>query len=279
MPGRIDDRWLDTANAADLEALATALEQGRLVAPFTAIQIQQVGLKAEARGLLLGLAQLDEGVPPTGMAWMLRRLARERREADRRWAAVAQLVWSGPNEGHEPTRDTRLVLADIFARAERHVLIATYVIYDGRTIFESLARRMSERPDLAVDFYVNLHSKSGKDADEEDEVAAFVADFASTKWPSGVRLPNLYYDPETRKLGQKRVTLHAKVAVVDERWAFVTSANFTEAAQERNIEAGVLLDHPGLAGALVGRFRALREAGKMRRMQTGRTPLPGPVSE
>ena len=49
-------------------------------------------------------------------------------------------------------------------------------------------------------------------------------------------------------------------------WAFVTSANFTEAAQERNIEAGVLLDHAKLAGALAARFRALRDAGRMRRM-------------
>jgi phosphatidylserine/phosphatidylglycerophosphate/cardiolipin synthase-like enzyme len=60
--------------------------------------------------------------------------------------------------------------------------------------------------------------------------------------------------------------LHAKCVVVDERWAFVTSANFTEAAQERNIEAGVLLDHPKLAEALVARFQALREGGWLQRM-------------
>jgi len=62
------------------------------------------------------------------------------------------------------------------------------------------------------------------------------------------------------------VTLQAKMAMVDEHWALVTSANFTEAAQARNIEAGVLLDHTGLASMMVGRFRSLRDAGKMRPM-------------
>jgi phosphatidylserine/phosphatidylglycerophosphate/cardiolipin synthase-like enzyme len=74
------------------------------------------------------------------------------------------------------------------------------------------------------------------------------------------------------------MSLHAKCVVVDERWAFVTSANFTEAAQERNIEAGVLLDHPKLAEALAARFRALREGGRLHRMTAiARPGVAGPT--
>jgi len=273
----VEERWLDQANAADLEGLARALDEGRLVAPYTAAQVQQAGLKAEACALVVSLAGLGGGVSPAGMAWMLRRLAQERRRGEERMARVAQLVWSGPSEGHEPTRDTRLVLADLFAKAERHVLVSTFVIYDGKTVFAPLAAQMTERSDLVVDFFVNLASKTGEDADEEGDVVGYVETFRRSQWPEGVRLPNLFYEPETRKLGHQRMTLHAKAVVVDDRWAFVTSANFTEAAQVRNIEAGVLLDHRGLASALAGRFRALREAGRMRRMSTGRTPTPGPV--
>lgn len=40
-----------------------------------------------------------------------------------------------------------------------------------------------------------------------------------------------------------------------------------EAAQERNIEVGVLLEHPRLAASLVGRFHALRDVGRLRRMK------------
>jgi phosphatidylserine/phosphatidylglycerophosphate/cardiolipin synthase-like enzyme len=45
--------------------------------------------------------------------------------------------------------------------------------------------------------------------------------------------------------------------VVDEERAFITSANFTEAAQERNIEAGVLLSIPGIAKSLCSQFENL----------------------
>lgn len=260
----LDDRWLDQANASDLEALARALDDQRLVPPFTAAQVQRAGLHASASGLLTALCEGPEAVPVGGLVWMLRRLARERREAERRWSDVATLVWSGPSEGHEPTRDTRVVLGDLFARAEHHVLLATYAIHDGLKVFAPLVRRMQARPALAVDFYVHLPSQTGADEDEAADASAFVADFMRLHWPPGVRRPDLYYDPATRLHGPKRTSLHAKCVVIDERWAFVTSANFTEAAQARNIEAGVLLDHPALASALAGRFRSLREAGRMR---------------
>jgi phosphatidylserine/phosphatidylglycerophosphate/cardiolipin synthase-like enzyme len=53
--------------------------------------------------------------------------------------------------------------------------------------------------------------------------------------------------------------------VVDGSAAFVTSANFTEAAQDRNIEAGVLVRIPSFAGALVGQFDNLVNSGHIRR--------------
>jgi phosphatidylserine/phosphatidylglycerophosphate/cardiolipin synthase-like enzyme len=278
LPGGIDERWLDQANAADLEALAKALEQELITPPFSPSQVQHLGLSAGASTLLVGLSQLGEGMPPAPIAWMLRRLVKERKAADLRWADVASLVWSGPSEGHDSTRDTGVVLSELFGRAEHHVLVSTFVIYDGLKVFAPLVRRMKERPELSVEFYINIKSETGED--EDADVADFVGSFAREQWPAGARLPAIFYDPETLKkkaYGQKQTSLHAKCVVVDERWAFITSANFTEAAQARNIEAGVLLDHPGLASALAGRFRALRDAGKMRGMKTGKTPLPGDV--
>ena len=51
--------------------------------------------------------------------------------------------------------------------------------------------------------------------------------------------------------------LHAKAIVADDEVALVTSANLTEAAFERNIEAGVLSRDVSLATALVVHFRTL----------------------
>jgi phosphatidylserine/phosphatidylglycerophosphate/cardiolipin synthase-like enzyme len=54
--------------------------------------------------------------------------------------------------------------------------------------------------------------------------------------------------------------------VVDDRVAFVTSANLTEAAQQRNIEAGVLVEGEGFARSLRAQFDALVDAGALRRL-------------
>jgi len=48
--------------------------------------------------------------------------------------------------------------------------------------------------------------------------------------------------------------------------AFVTSANFTEAAQDRNIEAGVLMRDGRTARSLSGQFESLVAAGKLLRV-------------
>ena len=62
--------------------------------------------------------------------------------------------------------------------------------------------------------------------------------------------------------------LHAKAVVADEETVFVTSANFTEAALERNIELGLLVRDRALAASIVGHFRGLIEGQML-------IPLPG----
>lgn len=57
-----------------------------------------------------------------------------------------------------------------------------------------------------------------------------------------------------------------RLLVVDARWAFVTSANLTEAAQARNIEAGILVDAAALASELSSQFESLTIRGSLRRL-------------
>ena len=226
----LDETWLDGASATDLDALAQALLDGRVGAQFSVGSVQHAGFGEGAARFLHGL----RGTDPQRVAWMLQRLSRERSRADDRYSRVASLVWSGVRDGDPSIRDTKVVLDGIFNRAESHVLIATFVLYDGLSVFAALTDRLRLRPDIAVDLYVNLPSESGRDEDESADAAHFLESFARKHWPSDLPLPAIYYDPETRRHGAKRATLHAKCVVVDHRWAFVTSANFTEAAQERS---------------------------------------------
>jgi phosphatidylserine/phosphatidylglycerophosphate/cardiolipin synthase-like enzyme len=75
----------------------------------------------------------------------------------------------------------------------------------------------------------------------------------------------VYFDPRSvAEPGKKRAVLRAKCVVVDDAQVFVTSANFTEAAQERNIEAGVLLRDTAFARALVTQFEGLVAGGHLK---------------
>lgn len=247
--------WVTDANPADLDLVAQALDDGRLsLHGATATAVQRLGL-GDA-GAVLSLLDTIPGASPATVAWCLRRLAAERRAAMDRHARGAQLVWSGLGEA-PALRDTRAVLAEVCARAERHVLLATYVIYDGRRSLSALARRMREAPGLQVDLYVDLRSARRHGMDEPAVVAAWSETFLAEHWPGDVPLPTVWYCP---------TTLHAKCVVVDGRWTFVTSANLTEAAQTRNLEVGVLLDHPALAQSLCAQFQSARERGEFRRM-------------
>ena len=61
---------------------------------------------------------------------------------------------------------------------------------------------------------------------------------------------------------EKRASLHAKCVVVDRKHVFISSANFTEAAQERNVEVGRLVHSPNLGEQLTRYFETLISQGR-----------------
>jgi phosphatidylserine/phosphatidylglycerophosphate/cardiolipin synthase-like enzyme len=58
--------------------------------------------------------------------------------------------------------------------------------------------------------------------------------------------------------------LHAKGVVADDEAVFVTSANLTEAALDRNIEIGLLVRDRALAASVSSHFRGLIDRGLLR---------------
>jgi phosphatidylserine/phosphatidylglycerophosphate/cardiolipin synthase-like enzyme len=80
-------------------------------------------------------------------------------------------------------------------------------------------------------------------------------------------LPVVYYDPRSvADDEQVRSSLHAKCVVVDDREVFVSSANFTEAGQERNIEVGLRINSPPIACQLTEHFNRLLDHGLVERL-------------
>jgi hypothetical protein len=141
-----------------------------------------------------------------------------------------------------------------------------YAVYQGQKVFEALAHRMDSKPELQVELFLNISRGDGDTTKSEILVSRYVERFKSHQWPKGSRLPTVYYDP--RSVSDDipiRSSLHAKCVVVDESDVFVSSANFTEAGQERNIEVGLRLDNSWLARKLVEHFKRMAETGQFRR--------------
>lgn len=172
-------------------------------------------------------------------------------------------VWSGPEGVTAQTRDTAVVVRELFEAAKERVLVSTYVLYQTAQLFEPLARAMESNPSLDVKLFVTVRRESGDYRASDELVAAFAKGFRNA-WP-GSRLPAVFHDPRSLAVGGGgRAVLHAKCVVVDGRRSFVTSANFTEAAQERNFELGLLADDELLARSIESQFETLIDRGMVR---------------
>jgi hypothetical protein len=61
-----------------------------------------------------------------------------------------ELVTSGPEAPGITNRDTAVVIRELFAHAEKSVLVVGYAVCQGARVFEELAQRMAQVPDLDV---------------------------------------------------------------------------------------------------------------------------------
>jgi phosphatidylserine/phosphatidylglycerophosphate/cardiolipin synthase-like enzyme len=244
-----------------LRALATALRSGRLSPPYTAAALSFY-CPDDSRGAVAARMQhlAEEGLGPAHLALLFDTIVQTRDRAPSE-SKLVELVWSGPEAKGLANRDTGSVVRELFHSANDEVLLAGYAVHQGRDVFRALAERMDERPALRVRMFLDIQRHLGDVAPPEALLAEFARRFRAKEWP-GVRLPEVFHDPRSLALDtDKRSSLHAKCVVVDRRVAFVSSANFTEAAQVRNIEVGALIRSRTFAEQLAEHFEALAVQG------------------
>jgi phosphatidylserine/phosphatidylglycerophosphate/cardiolipin synthase-like enzyme len=246
---------------AILRTLAESLETGRISPPYRSMSVGDVVRGHPGVELTQRLTSLaDRGFDPFQIAVLLRSIAVER-ESARKSADGIELVWSGPEILGSTTRDTAVVVDELFASARTSVLVSGYAVYQGKRVFQRLAENMASNPNLRVRLFLNVKREFHDARSDAELLREFAESFRAEQWPDS-RLPEVFYDPRalSREVGP-RSCLHAKCVVIDRERAFVTSANFTEAAQERNIEAGILLSSRQVAESLESQFDRLREKG------------------
>jgi phosphatidylserine/phosphatidylglycerophosphate/cardiolipin synthase-like enzyme len=250
----------------ELRTLAAGLRTGRLSEPYSTSGLTRF-LQNDAALAVSGSLQImaHAGMQRTGIAHSLELLASALSERPS-ISDLVDLVTTGPSAGTVANRDTSVVVSDLFRNAKSSVLLAGYAVYGGRTVFHALGERMLSYPTLKVRMFLDIQRKPGDTSTSEEIVNRFARNFRNVEWPEQTPLPEIYYDP--RSLSVERVgraVLHAKCVVVDAQQSFVSSANFTEAAQQRNVEVGVLLRSGAIANRLTQFFDSLLQARQFHR--------------
>jgi cardiolipin synthase len=155
-----------------------------------------------------------------------------------------QLVWTGPTTPFVDTRRTEQALLEVINFAQKHLFITSFAAYD----LSFVVRALNQACDRGV--LVSILLESSVNDGGSISIDAF------PKMRNLVPLARLYaWTSKAEEFSNGRV--HAKVAVADERISFITSANLTSYAMERNMEAGVLIYGGSVPSALDKHLQSL----------------------
>lgn len=142
--------------------------------------------------------------------------------------STVELVWTGPTTRFVATRRTEQVLLDLIRRAQTELFVVSFVAYDVATVVEELNAANSRGVELRV---LLEASASHGGSLSVDPVAMMRRNVPSALLYAWTDRPPPFNDGR----------VHAKVVVADDSAAFLTSANLTGHALEKNMEAGVVI--------------------------------------
>ena len=170
-----------------------------------------------------------------------------------RWNDVdrekVELVWTGASTSLVSTRKTEQVLLETIEAAEKELFIVSYVAYDVDSIVKALRRAIVRG--VKVEILMESTSDYGGRI-SMDSIALFKREV-----PEAI----LYWWNESD------ASVHAKCAVSDGKVAFVTSANLTGAAMEKNMELGIKIEGGDIPRRLHDHLEALVTTRKIERVK------------
>jgi phosphatidylserine/phosphatidylglycerophosphate/cardiolipin synthase-like enzyme len=238
-----------------LEQLLVLFERGRVEFPLTEADLVDAGF----RGRSADVVSVLRGVDAAGAAAAVRVAIAERRG---RPVSRLKLVWTGPEAHASVARSTSLVVEELFRGATATVIVGGYT-FDRAEILRPLFEAIRDRG-VQVWMFVDIEGGAPNPADADAFAHAAIDRWVRKVWTFGPPMPRIFYDRRTAVLnehGHDWATMHAKCVVVDDERALITSANFTDRGQTRNVEAGVLIEDAAFAQELAGHWRELVSQG------------------
>lgn len=160
-----------------------------------------------------------------------------------------ELVWTGASTPLVSTRKTEQVLLETIETAEKELFIVSYVAYDVDSIVTAL--RSAVKRGVKVEILMESTSDYGGRI-SMDSIALFKREVPEA---------TLYW------WNKSGASVHAKCAVSDRKVAFVTSANLTGAAMEKNMELGIKIEGGDIPRRLHDHLEALVTTRKIERVR------------
>lgn len=233
-----------------IESLRQAIASGQLKTPVDRAALLGIGVRHQLEAIEAALG----GHKSAACVAILDVVLAERE--DRK--PTPELVWTGPEAAGGTARDTAVVLRELFESTRESVILAGYSFDHAQEVLAPLHVSMRDHG-VRASFFVDIAQPEA--GQEDGHLGRQLDGFFATNWPFGDPKPRVYYDKRSLKAGPPWSSMHAKCVVVDGARAFVSSANFTQRGQERNIEVGVLIADPSFASYLAGQWLGLVEAG------------------
>jgi cardiolipin synthase len=157
---------------------------------------------------------------------------------------TTELVWTGPTTPFVSARRTEQALLQVIGAAKQTLFVTSFVAYDVSTIVKAL----NDASTRGVSISMLLESSQ----DHGGSISFDVIGKMRTLVPAA----KLYaWRERTTSFADGRV--HAKIAVADSDVCFITSANLTGFAMDRNMEAGLLISGGHIPQTLEEHLRAL----------------------
>lgn len=232
---------VDTVRALpgdQIELMATALDRADAPGPTTLQSLYRFVPTEPYRAAIDRLHAAWQGAPETSgasLAFALR--AAHASQHGARSESQIDVVWTGP-AGDVDVRLTYAVLIEVIRTAVRRLVLVSFAAYRVQEVVEALHQAASRGVEI------RLVLDGDTEAARAFELSGRIVRYT---WPPTL-LPE--HDPG-------HASLHAKAAIADDLLAFVTSANLTEYALDRNMELGLLVRGGAVPKLLANHFDGL----------------------
>jgi cardiolipin synthase A/B len=209
-----------------LEQLAKAIASASSAVDAPAIDAWPLSPHARSLATELHARWRSNPIPAAELAGIVIGAARAYRDA--KAEQELEVVWTGPAGPSIATRRTDQALLQVIDAARSRLFVTSFVAYKVPSIVRSLDGAMGRGVRLSMLLEPSESEGGGISFDVIGKMKAELPKARILTWTN----------KEPKFAGG---SVHAKIAVADETICFVSSANLTGHAMERNMEAGILI--------------------------------------